>query len=93
MKLKNISAKVICLVHNCLSVILKLLKEMTNPKVPELVTILITNIENHRNLLINKLAQLIKSKVESTIASFMLEKDQKVDQTNLIFLGVFVKMM
>lgn len=59
--------------------ILKLLKEMTNPQIPELVIILVSNIENHRNLLIAKLNQMIKSKVEGSIASFMLNKEQKVD--------------
>jgi hypothetical protein len=66
---------------------------MTNPQVPELVSILVTNIESHRNLLISKLGQMIKSKVEGSIASFMLNKDQKVDQTNLTFLGNFIRMM
>lgn len=51
------------------------------------------SIQNHKNLLINKLSYLIKSKVESTITSFLINKDQKVAQVNLSLLNVFVQMM
>ena len=44
-------------------------------------------------MLTNKLAHLLKSKVESTIASFLLNKDQEVAQANLSLLKVFVQMM
>ena len=33
MKAKNISAKHICLVHNCLSVLIKLVKDLNYPEV------------------------------------------------------------
>lgn len=93
MKSKNISAKHICLVHNCLSVLLKLVKEINCDEVKEFSDITIQNVEEHKKLLINKLAHLLKSKVESTIANFLLNKEQKVAQANLTLLNVFVQMM
>jgi hypothetical protein len=44
-------------------------------------------------MLTNKLSYLLKSKVESTIAGYLINKDQKVSQVNLSLLKVFVQMM
>ncbi len=47
----------------------------------------------HKNQLIGKLSYLLKSKVETTIASFLINQDQKISQVNLTILNVFVQMM
>lgn len=48
MKSKNISAKHLCLVHNCLTLLQKLLNQMKKPELNELRDISVTTIEIHR---------------------------------------------
>jgi len=61
--------------------------------VSELRSITLDNLQVHKNQLIGKLSYLLKSKVETTIASFLINQEQKISQVNLTILNVFVQMM
>ena len=55
MKGKNISAKYLCLVHNCLTLLQKLLQQMKKVEMDDLKEITLTTIEIHRKKIIEKL--------------------------------------
>ena len=74
MKSKKISAKHLCLLHNCLSLLSKLIQEFSQPELKELRKNSLENIEWHKKKLIEKLADLLKKKVESTINLFFSSK-------------------
>ena len=93
MKTKNISARHLCLLHNCLSLLSKLLSEMPVREGKQLKIASINSIEVHKGRLIEKLSNLLKNKVEMTVESYFKNKDSKVSSTNLTLLNVLVQMM
>lgn len=92
MKAKNISAKHLCLLHNCLTVLLKLLAQMDYPEMKEFLSLTVDGLLNHQQKLLEKLANLLRTKVESTINTYLTGNSSEEATSNSL-LNVLVQMM